>query len=220
MRIQKVCQRCRTVFGEIDIQGGSSGFNEFLLGMSGLQNRTLCFQCGGWVYAVQDGKALPLEYRPTIQRLAWAALLSAGSWLIFSWVGAMMIVEKPEKELDQAQKEALATEMFGFPARFALCGGFIGLVLPLGIALMARFRQDLNEPYDQSLMPLGQAMLLLPALGVAVILGVVLAKEVAPLFGPVILGLRNEGARSAIGGIIGLLAGSLSHLVLFKVCRR
>jgi hypothetical protein len=186
--------------------------------MTGLTRPGICV-CGGPVYAIADGEVLPREYRITPGRLAGAASLSAAAWFAFFCVAAMAVAAPPEQEPDREENHALAGKALAFTLLLGLCGAILGLAIPIGGALQAAQRGDVNGPHPAGVMPAGQAALLLRALGFGVCMGLLTVWQLAPLLAPEALGLRADALRVILGAGLGLFAGFLSYLALFKVCR-
>jgi hypothetical protein len=218
MIIRQICQRCRAVLGALEIQGAMV---PDMIEMSGMMHRTLCPRCGGWVYPVKDGEELPGEFRLSARAIATASLCTGGVWLCFFFVAAVILLVPPDPQgADEAGRNSAWELSWLFVLKESACGAAAGVLLALSAAALASRWPDLNRVHPPGLIPLGQATMLLPVALLGIGLGLLLTLWVAPALAGKQLTLRGEGLRGVLGGVQGLLGGSLGHRCLFKWGRR
>jgi len=156
-------------------------------------------------------------HREGVVSTLWFGMLG---WSSFFFVAALVSNGLTDEQKRQvAQNPALYGAMERFTLSVAAGGLVAGSILVLLAAFLASRRSDLNECLPDNPFTRGQLILFKFLILAGICLGLVLTLWLAPLVAPAILPLRDEQGRAWIGGIAGLLGGSLIHGRLFQSCR-
>lgn len=216
MRIRQICQRCGRKYSEIQIHG-EGGERSALFSMMGIAKR--CPQCGGRVRSVQEGQVLVGEFRISPWRLIKGGVLSAWGWVCFSLILAMAAQDMSKVPTNEGLKEIQVNLLTILPIRLAMVYFLVGIVLLLIAAFLASRHSDLDEPTSPGAMPFGQAASMMPILVLGIVMSLMISVWLIPVITPPEIHLRSILHRAILGGVLGLVASSFTHRMLFKMCR-